>query len=372
VYNALVVRPPCSGVERAVLEVGRALARRGCFFIHFVLPSWVDCRTIGRRPELSFSSPQTPSRSRLLRILWEQFVLPARVQQERAAILHSPAYVAPFSLRAASVVSVYDLHVYTHSTVCRLPNRLHYRALLPGTLRRAAAILVPSEHTRRALAARFPGAAHKARVVPLGVSADFSPDRDPPRRARLRERLRIPAEAPFVLSVGDLTARKNLPAVVEVLSRLREPCPDLHAVFAGAAMPDAPDLETLAGRCGVGDRIRLPGYVTDADLRTLYSSALALVHPSLDEGFGLPFLEAMACGCPVIACGPAGREVAADAALVCEVGDDSALASAVFRLHEEPDLCERLTAAGLRRAREATWDRTAARVEDVYRDVLAR
>lgn len=369
-YNATLLTPAGSGVERAVREQARALLARGAFDYRLIAPADAarDTGLTGAGRAAPLTVPVWAGRARGLRILWEQAVLPARLRRGGAALLHAPAYVAPFRTPCPYVVSVYDLHVFTHPCTCSLANRLHYRALLPTTLRRAAAILVPSQHVGHVVRARFPQAAPRLAVVPLGVDATFAPVTAPDRLDRLRARLGLPPR--YLLFVGNLAPRKNLPALLDLLAELSPTDPGLHLALAGAPAPATADLEARARRLGVLDRIHRLGFVADGDLPALYGAATALVHPAVDEGFGLTVLEALACGCPVIATDAAAREVAGEAALLCEPAGIGQLAAAVRRLDAEPGLRAHLVKAGPRRAAAFTWNHTAAILETVYRRIL--
>jgi len=259
------------------------------------------------------------------------------------------------------VLTVHDLHVFTHPQFCTLANRIHYRLLLPLSIRRAAAITVYSEHVRRALLLRFPAAAAKTRVIPPGLPAQFLQAATTAQREALRARLHLPRK--LLLFVGDLAPRKNLPGVLEAFARLRADHPDLHLVLAGAPGGRS------AATSGHGAGIHWLGYMPPDDLPALYALAEALVFPSFDEGFGLPALEAMACGCPVV-CSPGGAaEVCGDAALVCDPSSTEAIVNAVHALLTRPTLRHDKVDAGRHRAAGFRWDHTVQQLEETYRRV---
>ncbi|MDD5707125.1 MAG: glycosyltransferase family 1 protein [Kiritimatiellae bacterium] len=340
-YNALVARPPFSGVEQCVVALARALAVRRAFD-YFVLeaPGW--CR------------------GRVLRILYEMTLVPGVLRRSGAALLHAPAYVAPPRLPCPMVLSVYDLHVYTHPQFCRASNVCHYRARLPGALRRAGAVIVPSRHTRDALLRRFPTAAAKARVIPLGVDARFFVAPEAADGTGARQRHALPRR--YLLFVGDLAPRKNFGNMLRAWELLRRGDPELGLVLVGA--PAGADVRPAPGLC-------LPGYVADADLPAIYAQARALLYPSWDEGFGLPVLEALAAGCPAVCSGGAPAEFAEGVAAFCDPADpDDITRQAAPWLADSPARAARI-AAGRARAADYTWDRVAAATEAVYREVLS-
>ena len=383
-YNALVLRPPFSGVEKSVAELARALLARRAYDYRLLLPPRVG-------PILPAAAGQrlpAPAwcRNRTGRILHELTLLPRQVRRAGIDLFHATAYVAPPRLPCPLVLSLYDLHVYTHPHFCTRANRLHYRARLPGSIRRAAAILVPSRATRDVIAAHFPDAAAKTRVIPLGVAPAYFGPVSPGERDCVRARYGLPAR--FLLSVGDPSPRKNPAGIWRAWNALRAAHPDLDLVLAGAP-PRRPIWNSgrREGACSprlfpdfllsrfknYGDaplyqrpRLHTIGYVDEADLPALYALAEALVFPSFDEGFGLPVLEAMAAGCPVVCSDGAAREFAGDAVRYCNPADPGTLADALRPLLNHPALRQEMIARGRCQAADYTWARAAAATEAVY------
>ena len=274
-------------------------------------------------------------------------------------LFHAPAYVAPPRLPCPLVLSLYDLHVYTHPRFCTRANRLHYRARLPGSIRRAAAIIVPSRATRDILVARFPAAAAKTRVIPLGVSPAYLAPATHASQSRVRQRYSLPAR--FLLAVGDPTPRKNRGGIRQAWAALRAAHPSLHLVLVGAPGRAAPARP---------EGIHVTGYVDEEDLPVLYGLAEALLFPSFDEGFGLPVLEAMAAGCPVVCSDGVAREFAGDAVRYCNPSEPATIADALRPLLDDPALRRAVIAAGRHQAEGYTWEHTATATEAVYADVL--
>jgi glycosyltransferase involved in cell wall biosynthesis len=364
-FDAALLREPYSGVETLIDGTLRALARHGTLRCRCYAPAG-GARPLPASGRLEVV-PVAPARPRLRRILWEQAVLPRLLRRGGAQVLHAPAYVAPLAAPCPVALAVHDLHVYTHPRFCSAGNRLHYRLLLPAAVRRAAAVIVYTEHVRRQVAARFPGAAAKIAVIPPGVDERFLAPVPGGTVADVRARLRLPRR--FLLFVGDLAPRKNLDGLLEAFRLLTAGSPERgdHLVLAGAAQRGT-DARRLADRLGVSARVHATGYVAADDLPALYAAAEALVFPSHDEGFGLPALEAMACGCPAVV-GPGGpAEVCGDAALVCDPASPASIAGAIRLLRDDPGRRAALVAAGRRRAAGFRWEQTIASLERVYRD----
>jgi len=246
-----------------------------------------------------------------------------------------------------------------------LRDRLHLRLDAAG-LRRADALVAVSEHTRRELVELLGIPVTRVTVVPEGVDCDaFRP---------VPERL---LEEPYILYVGSEQPRKNLDTLFRAFARLRAGFPDLKLVKVGAAGGcEAPFRRVTLKRAeaaGVLPDVVIAGEVSQDELLAWYSGARCLALPSRHEGFGLPPLEAMACGCPtVLSTGGALPEVVGDAGLVYGPPDDvAALADALRRVVSRPDERARLSLAGLQRARAMSWGTTATLTRRVWRDVLA-
>ena len=368
-YNAMVLREPYSGVEVTVHQLACALAEHGTLPLCACVPK--DHRPIPQAAHFQPRVSRLAARSRLMRILWEQTVLPCLLKRSGAALLHAPAYVAPLHTPCPVVLTIHDLHVLTHPQFCRKSNRLHYRLMIPPSIRRAAAVIAFSPYTRRIIAERFPDAAARTVVIPPGLSPSLTRCTDYARLQRVRQRYALPSS--FLLFVGDLTYRKNILGLISAFAIVQGERPDLHLVLAGAADSDtAAAIDHAIHKCGVRHRVSRIGYVTPEELPVLYSLAQAFVFPSHDEGFGLPPLEAMACGCPVVCSGGAPVENCGSAAVTCDPADRSSIASAVSLLLDQPAFRKEKIEAGYRKAAEFTWEKAARATEAVYRAVIGK
>ena len=369
-YNAMVLREPYSGVEVTVHQLACALAEYGTMPVCACVPE--GHRAIPETPHMRLRrSAGCVSRSRALRILWEQTALPLLLRRERAPLLHAPAYVAPLLTPCPVVLTVHDLHVMTHPSFCSIANRLHYGLLLPTSVRRAAAIITLSPYTRRTVLERFPEARSRIVVIPPGLSPSLIRCTEDTRLQAVRQRHTLPST--FLLFVGDLSSRKNILGLIRAFAMLHGIYPDLHLVLAGASDPaPAAAIDQAVLESGVSHRVCRIGYVQAADLPALYSLAQAFVFPSYDEGFGLPPLEAMACGCPVVCSGGAAVESCGSVAVTCDPRDPASIASGVSLLLDRPDFREGQIAAGYKKAAEFSWEQAARATEAVYRAVINR
>jgi glycosyltransferase involved in cell wall biosynthesis len=279
-------------------------------------------------------------------------------------VFHGTNFVLPPAVRAGGVLTVHDLAYLRHAdTVSR--TSLAYRELVPRGLRRAAVVLTPSQSVADELAAQYPEAADRVRAAPLGVDPAWSSAR--PLTASERAGLGVPAD--YLLFVGTREPRKNLPVLLAAHRRARAQAGDgVPALVLAGPAGWAADGD-VDGRPGGQDDVVRCGYLPGPTLRSLVAGASALVLPSRYEGFGLPVLEALACGVPVVCSDlPVLREVGGALCRYVPVGDVDALAAALTGLPGRSPV----DAAG-RRARAATftWEACAATTARAYRDAAA-
>jgi glycosyltransferase involved in cell wall biosynthesis len=263
-----------------------------------------------------------------------------------------------------SLVTVHDLAQFRLTSMFPAWKRALGGVVLRAAVSRARRVVADSRFTRDDLAARFPAAVPRMEVVPLGVGGDIT------ARAPSGEALRrVEALAPYLLVVGNQKPHKNLRAALQVLARLRAERPELRLVAAGKHYPGDEPLATRARELGLGDAVVELGGVDDDVLRALYGRAECLLFPSYFEGFGLPVLEAMAWGLPVVASDRAAiPEAVGDAGVMTDPDDWDAMAAAVRSLRPGP-LRDEMVARGRRRAALLTWDATAARTADLLMEV---
>jgi glycosyltransferase involved in cell wall biosynthesis len=321
--------------------------------------------------------PRAPWKLPMHAHLSTQLLLPSALARAPVDVFHFLAHGdAPMQLPPRTVVTVHDLILDVLPQLYAHEKPLRYRAgrvLERPVFERAELLIADSEATRDDLVRLMSVPAGRVRVVPLGVATRFRPH-TPQETAAVRARLKL--ERTYLLYVGGIDPRKNAPRLIEAWARLRArraTTPDL--VLAGAIERDEhfPALLAQARALGVGDALRVPGFVPDEDLPALISAAEAFVFPSLYEGFGLPPLEAMACGTPVVA-SRAGSlaEVLGEAALLVAPEDPGALADALAHLLDDGALRTTLRQRGLAQAAKFTWERTARQTIETYREVRDR
>jgi len=310
-----------------------------------------------------------------LALRWQRFsprLLPAEAFTGRVDIFHAPDFVAP-ATRARLIITVHDLSFLVMPECAEAGLRRYLTATLPRSAKRADLILADSEATRHDIITYLGIAAARVRVVYGGVDARFRPVAlDEAARAALLQRVGLP-DAPFVLAVSRLEPRKNFVRLIEAFSQLVTAGYPHNLAISGRKGWLYQPIFAAAERVNAqyGQRVFFLDHVSDADLPTLYSSCAAFAYPSLYEGFGLPPLEAMACGSPVLAANVSSLpEVVGDASLLVSPTDTDAIADGLRRLLDDEPLRAELRQRGPQQAAKFTWERAAEGVLAAYRDVL--
>lgn len=286
--------------------------------------------------------------------LWEQFVLPLSIS--RGDFLWSPANSGPIAI-SRQVLTIHDLSPLEHPEWFTPAYSLWYRMLFPILARRVKDVLTPSIYVRHKVISRFSLAAERVLAVSEGVDLEVFHPVSP-----LSIRKRFPLPGRYVLFIGSLQPRKNLNTLLQAWDEIKNDFSDVSLVVAGTTGHVFRHIELPLKM----ERVIFLGYVPDEDLPVLYSGAEIFVLPSLDEGFGLTVLEAMACGTPVII-SKAGAlpEVAGEAAIRVDPHSINELTAAIKSLLSNKDLRSELRKKGLDRARQFTWEQSAMQVWEV-------
>lgn len=312
--------------------------------------------------------------NRVMTILWQRLrvPLPAELLMGRADVLHGPDFILPPVLRARRVVTIHDLAFLTHPE-CALPSLAAYLSrVTPRAIQAADRVIAVSQRTADDIVERYHTPREKITVIHLGIDSRFTPIRDEAAIERIRSTYDF--KQPTILAVGTIEPRKNYERLIAAFAQARH-------VMGG------PQKLVIAGRKGwlyegvfaaaehfhVSDAVRFLDFVPDADLPTLYQAADALAMPSLYEGFGIPAVEAMACGTPVV-CAATGAlpEVVGDAAIQIAPEDINELAEALVRIVHDSVVRERLIACGLEQAAKYNWEAAARAHLRVYAEAAQR
>ena len=350
-----------TGIGRYLREVLRALDRR----------KW-DCIIYG---DQSTALPLDLAHLPLKRLVapwtswWDQITLPASLRKDEVTVFFSPYYKGPLRPPCPTVITIHDLlfigYPGTHRPIYdRVITRL---ARLYAD--RALAVIADSDYSKRSIIARLGINGSKVTVVPVALGPEFRPM---PVQADILARYNI--VSPYILTIGNFMPHKNLRRLVQAFARLPTALRHRYRlVLAGRESGQAATVREEATSLQIGDRILFPGPISDDHLPMIYGGAALFVLPSLEEGFGLPALEAMACGTPVVVSNRASLpEVVGPAAVLCDPDDTQSLTEALMLVLESQPLREQLKRCGLEQAQRFTPDRTAGRVLEVIEQVAGQ
>jgi glycosyltransferase involved in cell wall biosynthesis len=365
-----------AGIGRYTRSLVDALARLDSGDVYLLLSA--DAPTAARPfPSAAALRPHIlrlagrPIGNRRLTVLWHRLRLPLPVEvlTGQVDVFHGTDFALPPALGLPRVVTIHDLAFLTHPQYATPSLARYLAAVVPRSLQRADAIIAISETTAADIVAQYGVARDRITVIAPGVDASLAPITDRQTLATIDAHYRL--EHPLALAVGTIEPRKRYDHLIAAFAQARQ-------------RPGGPRMLAIAGRRGwlyesvfqaveehhVSDTVRFLDYVPEDDLVALYSTADVLAMPSAYEGFGIPVIEAMACGVPVI-CSDGGAlpEAAGDAALIVPVDDIAALADALVAVTSETSRQEAMRARGLARAPEFTWERVARRHLEVYHRV---
>jgi len=367
--DATALPPQRTGVANYVFGLLQGLSRvdRGSAYVVFAKPMHVRQLAVDA-PNFTFVPIELPARG--LRLAWEQVGLPRQVRRHRLDLLHSPHYTMPVSHPAPSVVTFCDMTFVLHPELHQRAKRVFFPAMMRWSARHADRLITISESTGDDLVRLWGIDPDRVTAIPLAAGAEYRPA-GPEAVAAVSARYGV-RPGGYVLYVGVLEPRKNVDVLVAAFGRLAGRFPDLDLVIAGKPGWMYDRIFTQVESLGLRQRVKFPGYVPQDDLPALYAGARVFVYPSQYEGFGLPVLEAMRCGAPVITSNVSSMpEIAGDAALLVEPRDEGGLSEALARRAYDPAFAGELARRGAERATGFTWERCASETLEVYHRTLA-
>ncbi len=368
--DGIPLATPKTGIGHYTFELARSLARLlpddEC---QLVAPVPVDLEGQNQGIELPANLSTVYAPVNALRRRWWTIGLPLYIRRNNLSLFHGTNYNLPLWQRCPTVVTIHDLSLLLHSDTHQEHLVRRARMRLPTMTRIATRIITDSESVKREICAHLGVKPAKVTAVPLAPRRAFRPADESQARATRR---RLGVEDDFILFVGTVEPRKNLVSLVRAFDELLRTT-DLRPqlVIAGPKGWLTEGLFANVEWSARTERILFTGYVPDQDLRALYSSCRVSVYPSVYEGFGLPPLEAMACGAPVITSRiPVIMETVGTNARLIEPSDVRELTAALVELLTDADARAHFSAVGLQRAAEFTWERTARTTLEVYREAL--
>ncbi|MDQ1501549.1 MAG: hypothetical protein QOI86_4889 [Actinomycetota bacterium] len=361
--SAVPARPAGAGVYTCRLAA--ALDRLGECDLHLLVRRGDADRWPQLAPGATVHAVVPPARP--ARLAWEQLRAPALAAHLGVDVWHGPHYTIPLRLQVPAVTTIHDLTFFEHPEWHERSKVVFFRTMIPRSTARAAAVVAVSGATAEAIeeildpAAPVLTIAHgvdhdRFRPAPTGEPADLG----------LLDQLGV--RPPYVAFVGTIEPRKAVPTLVEAFARLAGDHPGLRLVLAGADGWGTEDARAAVAASGVATRILRVRWVPDEALPALFRQAAAVAYPSHEEGFGLPALEALACGAPLVTSAESPMaEIAGPGALLVPAGNAGALAWALNRILTDAELAGRLRREGPRSAAPYTWEASARLHLDAYR-----
>jgi glycosyltransferase involved in cell wall biosynthesis len=352
------------GISQYTQQIIRALGNIDAQNEYLLLHSRRDARDLAAASNQRRIICWTPSHHRI-----ERLALAVELAGRRLDLLHSPDFIPPIGGRYKSVITIHDLAFLFYPKYLTAESRRFYNSQINAAVRRADHIIAVSEATRQDVIDHLGAPAEKISVVLEAADPRYQPA-PPTEVERVSSALGLPPD--YLLLVGTQEPRKNIDGLLRAYALLRERLPGAPLlVIAGGRGWLADDLTELAASLGLGAPVRWLGHIPTDDLPALYSGASVLGFPSFYEGFGLPPLEAMACGTPVVVSDRGSLpEVVGEAGLLVNPDDPAAIAAALEQVITDSALAADLRARGLERASTFSWERAARETLAVYERVL--
>jgi glycosyltransferase involved in cell wall biosynthesis len=376
--NALFYQNSANGSGQYLIHLLNALAQidtRNEYILLGPRPLPKGTRTLFNYQEHPVPGLATKSKQ-IEKVTWEQLTAPAAARKAGVDLLHIPYFAPPLLSRIPTVVTIHDV------IPLRLP-AYHpngkikaYFNLVSRTARQATQVITVSHHAKKDIVETLKLAPERIRVIHLAAGDEYQPIHDPALRATVRARYGVGKR--YIFYLGGLDQRKNVPQLVRAFAQLyaQQDDPNLQLFISGdpdkTRGPLFPDPRPIAAELGIERQI-VYGFVSDEDKPVIYSDASLFVFPSLYEGFGLPPLEALACGAPVVCSNRSSLpEVVGDAALIVDPDNTTELTTAMKRVLTDKNLEADLRARALKRAAQFSWQKTAAETLAVYEEVYSK
>lgn len=361
------------GIGRYVRELTAALALEDTATDYRLFVAGTQHQQLPLPPGPNFAWRTTVLTPRWLARIWQRAQLPLPVEAFTGPVdlFHATDFVLPPTLPGTrSLLTVHDLSFLRVPDAASPSLRRYLEAVVPRSVARANHILADSRATKEDLVEIYRTPADKITVLYSGVDSRFRPVTDDTALDDVLEKHNL-KNIEYVLSVGTVQPRKNYSGVIRALARLRDRGLDLHYAVAGGRGWLEDEMYRSIRETSMADRVQILGFVPDEDLPALYSGARALVAVSLYEGFGLPVLEAMACGTPVITSNLSSLpEVAGDAGILVDPLDTDAISEAIMGSLTDADLRQQLLAAGFEQVKRFSWSRAASQLKSIYDELL--
>lgn len=302
----------------------------------------------------------------LLRIFWEQLILPFSLCWNKINTYHAPGFVLPLfrvNKNTKFVVTIADMTFFSHPEHHIYWKQKYFKCMIPMSIKQADHILAISENTKKDILEMIPVNKNKIVVTYLGYDAFFSKQNKTKISAVLQKWW---INFPYILFVGMLEPRKNIPSLIKAFAAIKEKR-DHKLVIVGKKGWLYGEIFALVQKLKIEEQVIFTGYVPDEDLPALYSAATCFVYPSFYEGFGIPIIEAMACGCPVITSNNSSmKEIAGDAAIVVDPYNVKEIQNAIELLITDKVIRRKMEKQGVMQAKKFSWEKMISKTKEVY------
>lgn len=351
-----------NGVRRYILSLIGALVaidQKNEYVIYYDQESY-----LGKNPSVIERAIKMPTR-----LLWDHIALPVAVKRDGIDVLLCTRNVVPPLVTCKSMVTIYDISPILHPRYYNLTDSLYLNLGIRWSIRKSNAIIAISQNTKADLVSKLGANPAKIHCVYLAMDENYQLIEDRARLENVRDKYNLPSE--FILSVSSLEPRKNLPKLIKAFSLAKERPEVTHKlVMIGSTRRQHLAIFNEMRASPVREEIVWLNFVPEEDLPAIYNLATLFVFPSLYEGFGLPLLEAMACGCPVVCSNTSSLpEIAGDAAILVDPTSIEQLADGICRVLTEDNLRNSLIKKGLKTASSFSWERAAKETLEVFEAV---
>ncbi len=372
--NTRYLQRRMSGIERYIVELINHLEKvdkTNTYFLFFnknaPIPDLQKSKNFVNNVSLF------PTKSRIMRIIWEHIFLIYEIKKNNLNLFHGPAFFVPLvkSNNCKYVITVHDVTFIKYPQTFTLGTRLYYTVLFPRSLHVSDAIIADSFSTKNDIIENYDIEEKKVKVISLGVSENFLRKREHEQTERVKREYQLPEK--YFLFTGVLSPRKNVEIILSAFKKVKDQKQynDYKLIIVGRKGWLYENIFRKAKDLNLKEEVRFIDHVLEEDLPVLYDLAQCYLFPSLYEGFGLPILEAMACGCPVITSNVSSMpEVAADAALLINPLNEDELVTAIKKINEDPACARNLREKGYEQVKKFSWEKTAQETLKVYQELL--
>jgi len=362
-FRISVLAKPPAGIHRYVNHLLTALMKidhenEYILYTNLPIPFKLDLPENFRISRISFPSSKFH--------LWYHIGLPRALKKDNVDLYHDTLFLLPFSLPTKGVITIYDLSGLVlpkhHKSKVTLTSKL-----IPSAVKRARRIIAISEFTKSEIIRLFPRSKRKIDVIYGAPSPDFHPY---PEHEVEKIRNKYKLNFKYALFLGTVEPRKNLEMLLDAYSQVYNIIPHKLVIVGNLGWKFSSIFKKL-DEMGIEENVIFTGFIPDTDLPQLFCGAEFFIYPSLYEGFGLPVVESMACGTPVVTSNSSSLpEVAGDAGILIDPNSSESLAKGIFDLANNPELRNKLSQLGIEQARKFTWEKSAKKTIEVYRKVM--